>query len=267
MKNLLIGVFFSTLSLSASAALVRVQTVINGSENYQQERRIENASPTARAEASMAELGASVRSVATLGILKSASEINGRDVSVYGTAEWKDSIVFHNEALTGQAGKFTLNLLFDYKIDASAEGYNSGYVLSEADFQMSIGGKFYRWWPQDREAVYDLNAPQIVSMPIVLEVDFIWGNPSGVHASLSARCSSVWSSTNTACIANAGNSLYWGGVSNVRDATGTIANYSLSAESGFDYDRSLVPTEVPEPASLALLGVGALALMRRRTRK
>ena len=265
MKQLVIGTVLFMTMLNVNAGVLRAETHISGSQVLSDKQTIEGAAPNVRAEANSAGLGSVVFSSASYGILKASSEIHGRDVQSYGTAEWKDSIKFVNEALTGTAGKFTLNLQFDYIVDASAVGHNTGYVWSQADYQLSIGGKFYRWWPQDRESGWNLNDPQVVSMPITIEVDFVWGSAAPIHASLSARCDSVWSSTQTDCVANAGNSVYWGGVSNVRDASGGVVDYNLTSLSGFDYDRSLIPsTDVHEAATLALLMLGMVAIGRTR---
>ncbi|HEY1398039.1 PEP-CTERM sorting domain-containing protein [Roseateles sp.] len=54
---------------------------------------------------------------------------------------------------------------------------------------------------------------------------------------------------------------YWGGIRSVTTADGDSVAYALSADSGFDYTRSYAIAVVPEPASIVLMGLGALALI------
>lgn len=64
---------------------------------------------------------------------------------------------------------------------------------------------------------------------------------------------------------NLGNSVYWNGIKGLYDAGGNlVSDYGLSSSSGYDFRNGV--QAVPEPASMAALGLGAAALLRRRRR-
>lgn len=65
--------------------------------------------------------------------------------------------------------------------------------------------------------------------------------------------------------ADLGHSAYWGGIASVTDPSGHALNYSLSSLSGHDWTQPSVAA-VPEPMSMATLGIGAFGLLRRRRR-
>lgn len=62
-------------------------------------------------------------------------------------------------------------------------------------------------------------------------------------------------------------SLYWGGISTVTRADGSLVDYTLASQSGTDWSRSFVPSSVvPEPSAawLAVAGLAALGGLGRR---
>lgn len=64
-----------------------------------------------------------------------------------------------------------------------------------------------------------------------------------------------------------GNSIYWGGISQVTTLDGTPLDVTISSSSGTDYFKSYIPA-VPEPASVSLVmaGMAVLLITRRRGR-
>ena len=69
-------------------------------------------------------------------------------------------------------------------------------------------------------------------------------------------------------VADLGNSLYWGGIDDVRLADGTSVQFNVLSASGTDYGISHIPVaEVPEPGTVGMILLGGLALrLRYRSR-
>jgi MYXO-CTERM domain-containing protein len=61
--------------------------------------------------------------------------------------------------------------------------------------------------------------------------------------------------------------LYWGGISSITRADGSLVDYTMTSDSGTDWTRSFVPmSAVPEPTAawMAVAGIGVLWARRRR---
>lgn len=97
----------------------------------------------------------------------------------------------------------------------------------------------------------DLVAEVSIGMPTYLYMGLIAQNYIGDGRRISSATA----------VADLGNSLYWGGINDVRLADGTSVQFDVMSSSGTDYGISHIPVnEVPEPGTLAMILLGGIAL-------
>lgn len=99
-------------------------------------------------------------------------------------------------------------------------------------------------------------------------VPFIFGQDYTVEMNLSAEATAYSSETLGGGHANvfAYRSAYWGGLTDVTDASGALRPFVVTSASGTDYLHSFAPVPEPPAYVLALVGLGVTWLHRRRHR-
>lgn len=119
--------------------------------------------------------------------------------------------------------------------------------------------------------VYQMDPTSSLSGTFSFDIPFTFGTPFLMNASLTAFTQAMASAPGdlASAYSNFGSSGYWGGISDVHLADGTVlSGYSLASDSGFDWSNAY-PTAapVPVPAALWLFGSGLLGLIGVARRK
>ncbi len=119
--------------------------------------------------------------------------------------------------------------------------------------------------------VYETNPSSSLTGVFSFDIPFTFGTAFQMSADLTAFTQAMASAPNdlASAYSNFGSSGYWGGISSVHLADGTVlSGYSLASESGFDWSNAY-PTAapVPVPAALWLFGSGLLGLIGVARRK
>ncbi len=226
------------------------------------------------------------------GVNKAVAGISSTDpanpvqfASAFASSRYWDYFTIDEEGLTGTEGTFTTqlwvegagrfdidqSLLDDPETELSAFWHAVLHVESEGilDEDGNPEGQygFYagEWWKDfgDTEMFYDGDALNAYQTEVTFR--FVYGQPIWLDSYIQTLIhvdNDVLALGAYDAEIDLGNSAYWGGIRNVRDASGNLIGngYDYSSVSGFDYRVQAVP----EPASLAALGLGLAALARRR---
>lgn len=282
------------LTTSATANSVSESTNANGAgpvqATAQNSAGLISSTATARADYGVLKTYAS-------GMAGATNEYAGVTASSGASASWFDTIKFENAALNGTLGRVTFALAYNYALMAEtnfAEEIPHPYTYARArsGFDLMLNVYSYNGYNKtySARAVQNSGADRWGSHPgtpysvvtdvngsnsstpglFFLTADFIWGTTITLTANMATWGDiGVSHSASGSYKSDAFHSAYWGGVSSVLSNGQQVMDFTITSDSGTDYMQSFIPaeSEVPEPTSLALLGIGALALMRRRACK
>jgi hypothetical protein len=232
---------------------------------------------------------------AGFGVLKvagenSAAAIEGVHVnaSSWSIASWGDLVTISSQSSTGLA-YVTANLFLDGNSNNLSIGHDDlGYANASARFDLEINsGSVYKvtastfvasnpeysirtedWNIYSDGNVVNSGLDTIfrlytVTFPIRLGTAFSMF--ARLEGSAESRAKFTFEPKEGVAFAgyDLGHSLYWAGISELRDADGNlITDFSLVSDSGTDYRQSFVPVSaVPVPAAVWLFGSGLVGLL------
>ncbi|MHB1155468.1 MAG: hypothetical protein ACYC26_01380 [Phycisphaerales bacterium] len=173
------------------------------------------------------------------------------------TGGWKDTLTFHNPALTGTAGSFTANLHIDGTLQALA-GFNSsaGFSIGAYKNETFLPGTWNYTYSGQGQIGFPYN--QSVNTTITFTVPFTYGQSFtlGFYGLAWARTASVAgaSAVNTG-FSDFDHTVTWSGITGLTD-------YSVASGSGIDWSNAVIPE--PASASILLLATAASLLPRRK---
>jgi hypothetical protein len=206
----------------------------------------------------------------------------------FATSRYWDTFQFDDPALNGTHGFFEATLFVS---GSGSTTLSEGYLDSpDTEFEafwhavinVSVEGvtdpnggpiqsAFYagEWTKEFESTTLDYSGDPLNVYQQAFTFEFIYGQPIlmdsflQVYTVFDNQTSTVPGTLDS--VIDLGNSAYWGGIQNLRDANGNpVSDAGYSSSSGFDYRASAVPEAVPEPAAIALLALGVLAMLTRR---
>ncbi|RYG21543.1 PEP-CTERM sorting domain-containing protein [bacterium] len=273
-----LSIAFSLFCLSgvASAQTVKAQTFASPSARGNESKS--SGTATASSDSNYKYGHYQSASMAAFGVLKGEAEANpighrvdnGYDNS-YASFEgsFRDKMTFSSPGLSG-SGTLRIPIIFDGSLASS--GLNpdrdpsdrSSYNSSYAAFQMAklVGGSL-DWYTGEEERLWGngertgnafLGKTLTIEVPVTLDQEF------DLQLSINGFAS-AWTHGAGYGKVDMAHSVYWGGIDSLI-VGGQSIPFDLVSASGTNWKNSFAP--VPEPASMAALGLGALGLLKRR---
>jgi hypothetical protein len=182
------------------------------------------------------------------------------------TAEFHDLITINSPGLEGSAGAVVMSYNVDGKNTSSGtSAYDPNDELYGGLAQMSLSQKFGPVYPSDfHDLVFsDGNTSSNGAIGTHrVNVGFTFGAPFTISLRIGAGAT-IHILSDLVATSDFEHTMLWGGFGAVTDAGGNAVDYSLSSNSGHDWSKPSTEA-VPEPASMAALGLGALGLLKRR---
>lgn len=229
----------------------------------------------------------SVGGMAEYGTAKAYASGSGDGFYGLSQARWLDWLTIDGGALNGQRGVLSFAIAYDWRLDYDPLAPFQGGALATITLDLDAAqvGQIATvdcspgWGCNHLDADTLLTSGTVVPAGVVsvagatgiahMELPFTFGATSFLDASLSAFVGSSVGRSDLSVPSGsvfADQSLRWGGILSVKDASGQAVAYSVTSASGLDYTQA-VTSPVPEPGTYGLLCAGLLGLAAWRRRQ
>jgi hypothetical protein len=282
MKHTLLPLALLTIAAIASAQN-KLETVISIGEGGGYYSKTSSTANTLTDNKTVIRSGVySASSKASYGVLKTfASAVAGPypdDPYEYfgdfatGIARFTDHLTINaaDPALQGTSGILTVQYRIDGSLSAaggtpySNDTNNYFAAWSVASSTLSFNGNPWQQFSETLRPNGQRDGDDFLGKTQTASVGFTFGEGFDFGLSITSSGVVCWNTAQTAT-SDMAHSAYWGGFTSVTDTAGDAVGYSVSSSSGHDWSQASTQA-VPEPTSIAALGLGALGVLKRRRR-
>ena len=184
------------------------------------------------------------------------------------SAEFHDVLTIDSPGLTGQSGSVVMSYDVEGKnTSTGTSAYDPSSELYGGSAQTTVVQRFGPVYP---DYTYDVvfNDGNEAHWGAIGQhravVPFTFGSPFPISLRITAAAT-IHILSDLVATSDFEHTVLWGGLGAVTDGSGNAVQYSLSSGSGHDWTQPSTEA-VPEPTSMAALGLGALGLLKRRKR-